>query len=419
VAIGYRVAVGCRPFASPGSAGPAAAAAPHPSPATVAQCDQAMSPGEASGPGPLMLASSAEHPKAQGNSSWRNAEGLQHAWVPPIDGIEELWMSFAAWTVMWTLLFYLLSYTWPQWGSRIQQSTKAHENGRYWSARNVIGVIHAVFIAALTVPSYIALSGGGDYIRFGYTGHLATCAVGPDHPLPPALIQPWEFMVQAVALAGLAFTSFTCADICICLLHGLSSADYIVHHIAFISAGLLIRGHCMLPFNAAILMAMEASTPFLNFVLFFRHRGPRYGVAVQVSGIIFVILFIVVRLGLNTYGAVILWLHRDTAMPPTVPKWQAWLLIAAVVAGAGVQFFWFPQIVKTFGSGLRDLLGSRRRSTDAAGDAISSSGDCSEGRSPGCLSSTSQEEEPRTKQSEGATEQAPAAPTTSADLLAN
>lgn len=237
----------------------------------------------------------------------------------------------------------------------IPLSTKEHENDKYWCARNLIGAIHALLIAVITVPVYFFMVLGGvpqsDW--FAYSTSLDTCAPGTE--FPGALENP--LLYTAIAFAGLAFTTFTLADVFISVLHRLASVDYIVHHLAFITAGAIIRGNCMLPLNAAILLGMEVSTPSLNYLLFFRHRGDAYESAVTRNGVVFVLLYVIFRLGLNTYGFVILVLNREKAMPPSVvPRWQAWFLLVAVGAGVAVQLFWFPGIARTFGKGLKGLL---------------------------------------------------------------
>lgn len=269
------------------------------------------------------------------------------------DGLDDMLTYLACWIAAWVGIFYMLSSTLSRWIVAWPQSTKTWENDVYWCARNVLGIIHAVFIASLTVPAFVMLYSAPDDIRFGATGHLATCIPNADRKYE----MDWAFTVQAVALAGLAFTAFTLADVIICVIHGLASLDFIVHHIAFITAGLIIRGHCMLPFNAAVLLSMEVSTPFLNYLMLIRHRGEDFKTSVQVCGSVFVLLFLVFRLLLNPYGTAALWLRHDRAMPPTVPRWQADFLLLAVGAGTAVQFFWFPLIAKKFGAGLYDLLG--------------------------------------------------------------
>lgn len=269
------------------------------------------------------------------------------------DGFEDMLWYLACWTVAWVALFYLITCRLRSRMAAWPASTKTHENDVYWCARNLIGIIHAVFISLLTVPTFLVLYGAPDDIRFGATGHLAACVPPENRKLGLEV----TIAVQAVALAGLAFTAFTLADVGISLIHGLASVDFIIHHVAFITAGLIIRSHCMLPFNAAVLLSMEASTPFLNYLLLVRHRGADFKASVQVNGIVFMLLFFIFRLLMNPYGTAVLWLHHDSAMPPTVPRWQADFLLLAVAAGTAVQFFWFPLIAKTFGAGLRDLLG--------------------------------------------------------------
>merc|ERR1719210_1316855 len=74
--------------------------------------------------------------------------------------------------------------------------------------------------------------------------------------------------------------------------------------------------------------------------------GGMYLPLVVPCGIIFVLTYIYFRLIQNTYATVILWLRRDEAFPPTMPRWEVWLALLACTAGAAVQFFWFPAIVR-------------------------------------------------------------------------
>eukprot|EP00435_Cladocopium_sp_Y103_P071173 s325_g36.t3 len=140
-------------------------------------------------------------------------------------------------------------------------------------------------------------------------------------------------------------------DLVVLSLHGMATVDYVVHHVAFISAGLILRGNCMLPFNAAVLMAMEVSTPFLNWVTFFRHRGEQYQSQVIGAGVMFFLTFLVFRLGLNIYGTILLVVDqaRGLAMPERVPMWQQVLVILAILAGVVVQLYWLPRIWHVFG----------------------------------------------------------------------
>jgi len=247
-------------------------------------------------------------------------------------------------TLFWMALFYLLMWIVPKYMQRVPLSTKPKENEPAWCARNVLGSIHAVLVSILVVPAVVILFPENGDVKFGASPSLSICAVDPSD----TALYPFNKTGMSVALAGLAFVTFTIADVIISAIYRLATVDYIIHHIAFISAGCIIRSHCMMPFNAAILMSMEISTPFLNYATLMRNRSERRDWVVIASGVTFAFLFFVFRLVLNTYGAFVLWAHRGRAVPQGVPKWQFWFVFIAVVIGALVQFFWFPAVVKAF-----------------------------------------------------------------------
>jgi len=204
----------------------------------------------------------------------------------------------------------------------------------------MFGIIHAVFISVISIPAFFSLVTAPDYQRFASTDELVMCV------LSDSFDPERKGFGEAVGLAGMAFTAFILADLVVSWAHGLATVAYYVHHFAFAAAGFIVRGHCMLPYNAAILMGMEVSTPFLNFAIMYRNRGV-YKTAVLVSGLLFVILFVISRLLLNTYGAILLFVKREEAFPQSVPAWQEWFLIVAIFAGSAVQFFWFPNIIQS------------------------------------------------------------------------
>lgn len=304
-------------------------------------------------------------------------------------GTQEMLMCFFGWTVFWTVLFYILAFTSDYWMRGIPLSSKAHENDRYWCARNLIGAIHAALVALLTVPVYLILCNYSEDLRFATSRHLATCSAKiTDTILPEGREAEFSLIFQCVAMAGLIFTAFTLADVFISIFHGLATFDFIAHHVAFITAGLIIRGHCMLPFNAAILLAMEISTPSLNYVLFFRNRGETYKSAVTVNGILFVFFYIIFRLGINVYGCVLLWMRRESAMKEGIAEWEAWFLLIAVTAGVAVQLFWFPGIMRTFSEGLKMLFCGSLADDDKSG-STSTDNSNSEGESQPVLEKNS------------------------------
>jgi len=255
------------------------------------------------------------------------------AFAADADGYLELMAGFAGWIALWLVLFYGLSYTEFLWIRLLPASTRGNLSSRYISARNILGIGHALFVTCLALPIFLSLP---ERMWFATSNHLATCAY-PDGP-------------ESIATAGMAFTAFTAADIFISVVHGPITLDYMAHHLIFLVAGLIMRGNCMLPFNAAILLSMEASTPFLNLLLLVRHRTATW--LPKLAGVLFTICFVFFRLFLNVYGIAILWKHRGTALPPTLPIWQGWILLSVVGAGAAVQFFWLPTVSRMFCAGM-------------------------------------------------------------------
>lgn len=262
-------------------------------------------------------------------------------------GLSELGAEVAAWSLFWVVSFYILAFSYPWWSARfLTSSQKKHENERYWCTRNVIGIFHAVLVAALSLPAAFALIGAPDHQRFPASLDLAWCPPSKDHDLSQ-LKSAYEW----VALGGLAFTTFTLTDLVLSSIHGLADTAYVVHHIAFATAGLIIRSHCMLPFNAALLLGMEASTPFLNYVILVRNRGDAYKNSVVCCGILFLLTYLVFRIFLNGYGTFVLWiaLIDGVATPAWVPAWQGWMMGVAITVGAVLQLFWLPMVWDAFG----------------------------------------------------------------------
>jgi len=261
-------------------------------------------------------------------------------------------LSAAGWVFLWFALFYALSSTHARWARGIPPSTKSFEDNPYYCARSVLGIIHAIVIAGATVPAFFVLLPASDDLRYPWCTNFAFCSPPEDD----ALHLPLAFVYEAIAQAGLAFTCFTFVDLIISVVHDLAEWDYYVHHAAFVVCGVLIRSNCMLPFNAAALMAMEVSTPFLNSMLYFRHRGERYTFIVTWTGIAFFVLFVVFRLGLNTYATFTLLWKRVSIAPPYVHPWVFDFLVVALLTGSAVQFFWFPRIAKVFVSKFIDIV---------------------------------------------------------------
>lgn len=256
----------------------------------------------------------------------------------------------SAWILGWTLLFYLLCWTQPWWMKGVPDSSKEHENDRYWCARNAFGMIHAAIISCISVPAAISLVKADSYVRFASTTDVLQCNL--DHSDPK--LEPWRREGVLVALAAFAVVTFLVADTVILLIHRQFTADYVVHHIAFISAGYITRSNCILPFNGACLLAMEVSTPFLNYICLLRHREG-YTRSTTVAGICFFLLFVIFRVGLGIYSALQLWKEGENAFPAHIPKWQVYFMPVAITLCVCVQLYWLPGIVRQFVSRLQGL----------------------------------------------------------------
>lgn len=259
-------------------------------------------------------------------------------------GLGVLVVSGTFWTLGWVVLFYLVRWLQDLWLRHLPLSTKDHENEPNWCARNVLGILHALFIAVISLPCFFVLVGASDEVKFAASSDLATCALVPNS----SELRSYLIASEAVAFAGLAFTTFTIADVFISSMYGLVTADHLVHHVAFIAVGVVIRSNCMLPYNASILLSMEVSTPFLNYCTLMLNRGKDYSRSTTVSGTIFAALFIVFRIVLNTCGVVYLCTNYDIAMPLWVQEWEYWFLLASIVAGAIVQYIWLPIVLRKF-----------------------------------------------------------------------
>mmetsp|Transcript_45887 Transcript_45887/g.109281 ORF Transcript_45887/g.109281 Transcript_45887/m.109281 type:complete len:330 (-) Transcript_45887:186-1175(-) len=270
-----------------------------------------------------------------------------------VSGLPYFLASLCAWTFAWIVLFYILSYTTTTWMAGVPDSSKDHENDRYWCARTVLGILHAIVVSVLAIPCGIMLLGADAYAQFGYSYDIALCEPDPHD----ARLAAWRWEGMLVAYAGLIFTSFILADVVVSALHKLASWDYMLHHIIFATAAILIRGHCILPLNAAILLAMELSTPCLNYVMLLRHRplsNEWLSSTLFPTGICFMVLFVAIRLVLGVYGVILLWENRWRLL---IPTWQVYFLLAAVTAGLALQLFWFPAIFATFWTKLRQSVG--------------------------------------------------------------
>lgn len=227
----------------------------------------------------------------------------------------------------WTTELVQYALAWlaaPYWMRLLPKSTKDHENSVFWNAAQVASLIHSVYITAVSVPSLFALTGAPAIFQYPpFEGEQPWCSV-PDDIF--ATHGQFQSVYGHLATAGLAFTMHLLSDVITSMVHRTATPQIVVHHFAFISVGLIVRGHCMLPFNSAALMAME------------------------VLLCLFLVLFVIFRLFLNTYSVAVLLANHATVAPPSAPAWRVKFFLAALSAGASVQYFFFFQILKAFGA---------------------------------------------------------------------
>jgi hypothetical protein len=258
------------------------------------------------------------------------------------DSMEELAFAAIAWLLAWTSIFYLLVWLSPYWFNHLPQSIKSHENVVHWNVVQVSSCIHSIFISAISVPILLQLAFAPAEVQFpDARGVQPWCQAPPDRHEMVA----WNATFVWIAMAGMAFTAHIISDVFTSVVHRIATVQQIVHHVAFIIAGCIIRGSCLLPFSSAVLMSMEVSTPFLNFLMLFRHRGDRYSWAVNISQVCFIVLFLIFRIGLNSYGTILMWLNRERIAQLNVPSWQVDFLLVAITVGAVIQFYFLWQIL--------------------------------------------------------------------------
>jgi len=269
-------------------------------------------------------------------------------------------MAGIRWFLLWITLFYLLTFIFPCLTESIPSSGKKHENCSYWGSRCLTGTLHSLLVAGLTVPTLVTYMTAPTYAQFGASDHLEFCDMtGP--------AGHWNDAHAKVALAGMIFTTYTLADLVVSLIHNILTFDVIVHHVAYAAAGMLLRSRCMLPFVSAIMLSMEVSTPFLNYVTFFRHRDSDFTVlTVPICGVMFVVFYLIFRVGLNLYGIVLLLQaeHDGVAMPGQIPSWERIFISLALLVGSLIQLSWFSSIMQMFTGRMASFWGMERSTSE-------------------------------------------------------
>mmetsp|Transcript_97131 Transcript_97131/g.302944 ORF Transcript_97131/g.302944 Transcript_97131/m.302944 type:complete len:276 (-) Transcript_97131:179-1006(-) len=242
--------------------------------------------------------------------------------------------------LFWVAVWYVGAWATHRRSGSWPPSKVESENSPFWGACVVMSTVNAFVCTAICVPALAQLLFAPHAAQFKHRPSYAFCSGGP--------ATGFDFTIDAVAFCGQSFIIRLALDAVLQLIHNILTVEEALHHAVFFAAGWLIRSNCVLPLNAAFLMAMEVSTPFLNYYLFFRGRYP-FRNDVNAAKTAFGVLFLVFRMILNTYGAVILvkaYLGQTAGMPRSMPCWQQVTVVVLVVAGACLQMYWGARIVQ-------------------------------------------------------------------------
>eukprot|EP00435_Cladocopium_sp_Y103_P029173 s666_g7.t1 len=138
-----------------------------------------------------------------GNFTTLSSPGLMSSprLLGDVDGYHELFWSAAGWTLIWVVLFYIFCVSFPWWSKMVEPSSKEHENDRYWSSRELFGLVHAMIISALSLPPlFLFLFDSNERVKFASSPHLGTCKVDRRD----VDLLEWELTMQVAMAQALA-----------------------------------------------------------------------------------------------------------------------------------------------------------------------------------------------------------------------
>jgi len=293
-------------------------------------------------------------------------EALVYPYAYPFAGVDLFYWYLFSGTIAWIVLFLLLRWTCMstccaclRWCCCIPAAISETDVDAY--AHCALGIVHAVFVYYISLPSFFILTSAPDEVKFAASHHIATCAIDESQKD----LMSWSYRAEAVAWAGLAYLTYEIADVFIVVVwprsHEMPGTDvaspqscctrlilHLVHHSCYIICGLMIRTNCMLPYNASIFLSMKATAPFLNIVRMLKMQGKsqQYRYITMASRQMYVLVFVAVRVVLNTYGVMYLTVNYEIAMPSWIPDWQYWLLLFAIMFGTLLQYACLPELIR-------------------------------------------------------------------------
>jgi len=251
------------------------------------------------------------------------------------------WKDFAISTIaivaLWSMLFGALSLgVYPCFQRRLQNSpsTVSDEEGAAYFAHLLQSTILAILV--------VAMSGG-------VLPHLVHASGPVALARPTVEARPYYDQLLMIARAAHIFMCYIVSDLVVGLPLKLLGTDMVIHHTIFIVVSLIITFNCFGALLAGTLLLMEASTPFLNFFLYFRHRWGYDSKSVELSFYFFALCYLVFRLILFPIVCIYFFYHlleQDTPMNSEVLPVNIGVIGLCLSLAVIVQFVWAVQIMK-------------------------------------------------------------------------
>lgn len=237
------------------------------------------------------------------------------------------------------------AYHWQVGSYGDTKKTSAH-----WFASHCVSMGHAIVVTAAGLYGLGLLWDAPAAIKLGSRAQSVPVE--------------WLARYAYVAVSGELFTAWLIYDAItvVCAWSVLGSWETLAHHAAFLGASYVMRGYYMAPWQAAVCMCMEASTPFLNVCQLKEAFGlTKEALVVKGSFVSFAFFFAVFRVVLLPAATLQMVLNFGVgpwsegeranlatladAAPPEVPVWAGVVLVSLLLAACGLMFMWFRRIV--------------------------------------------------------------------------
>lgn len=225
--------------------------------------------------------------------------------------------------ICWVSIFYC-SLALAPYVNSLLPSSEPKENTKIWVGWNLFSLLQGCVVPMITLGVLFGKNGlwwHKDDAQF-YSG-------------------------MTVRNAGLLFVTFELSDLLLGMKNQYLSTHMIIHHVTFIILGISCLTTpnicCWSGIHIAILMTQEMSNPFLSLTVFLNNRlNKGLGLfLLWVVRLLFVIMFLLFRIGLNTWGTIDFisaWCRGQ--VPTGVPAVMIWVIMLGMLVGACMQWLW-------------------------------------------------------------------------------